>query len=336
MNDVTEKGSTSTDSDAVEASEEPSVSEVAEETVSEEAEDSKPEKERFTMFVGNVPFETTDADLSELFSKYGTVELVSLPRERSSGRSRGFAFVDMSSKEEVSAAIDGLNGALVGGRAIRVVESVPKEDLQKKEPQKYDESAQKIYVGNLPFQTQKEDLMDFFSKYGGVREVYVPVDTSTGNQRGFAFVTMDAGDAEKAIKEADGASFSGRTITVSKPLPRGEKSSRNAGPPRTKMYVGNLSFYTEIDTIMDMFEEFGEVIDAYMPEDRETGGSRGFAFVTMSAEDAKKAIDKIDGCELDGRIVRVNEAQPKGRRQMRDEGENLSDEAFEGSTDEPI
>jgi RNA recognition motif-containing protein len=349
VNDVTE-GSISTESDAVETSEELNVPELAEDTVSEAAEEpgadeeeenSKPEKERFTMFVGNVPFETMENDLRELFSEYGTVELVNLPRDRASGRSRGFAFVDMASKNEVTAAIDGLNGVLVGGRAIRVVESVPKEELQSRGPQKYDESAQKIYVGNIPFQTQKEDLMDFFSEYGGVREVYIPFDTTTGNQRGFAFVTMDVGDAEKAIEKADGASFFGRTITVSKPLPRGQKApSRNAGPPSTKMYVGNLSFYTELDTVMDMFEEFGEVIDAYMPEDRETGGSRGFAFVTMSAEDAKKAIDNIDGCELDGRILRVNEAQPKGRRPMPNEeeteGQNLSDEAFEGSMDEPM
>lgn len=81
---------------------------------------------------------------------------------------------------------------------------------------------------------------------------------------------------------------------------------------RTKLYVGNLSFYSTIDTIQDFFEHYGTVHDCYLPEDKETGGSRGFAFVTMDAEGAAAAIEEADGYELDGRIIRVNEAQPKG------------------------
>lgn len=88
---------------------------------------------------------------------------------------------------------------------------------------------------------------------------------------------------------------------------------------RTKLYVGNLSFYTTLDTIEDLFSEFGTVHDCYLPEDRERGGSRGFAFVTMENEDAGRAIDETDGYELDGRIIRVNEAQPKGQQNRRDD-----------------
>lgn len=66
------------------------------------------------------------------------------------------------------------------------------------------------------------------------------------------------------------------------------------------------------DTLRELFEEFGEVHDCYMPEDPETGGSRGFGFVTLDKEVSEAAIDATNGCELDGRIIRVNEAQPKG------------------------
>ena len=54
------------------------------------------------------------------------------------------------------------------------------------------------------------------------------------------------------------------------------------------------------------------MIDCYIPVDRETGQHRGFAFVTMDPDDALRAADETDGYELDGRILRVNEAQPKG------------------------
>ena len=82
----------------------------------------------------------------------------------------------------------------------------------------------------------------------------------------------------------------------------------------TKLYVGNLSWGTEEEGLRELFEEYGKVIDCYIPTDRETGQHRGFAFVSMDPEDALRAADETDGYELDGRILRVNEAQPKGSR----------------------
>ena len=59
-------------------------------------------------------------------------------------------------------------------------------------------------------------------------------------------------------------------------------------------------------------------MDCYMPEDRETGRSRGFAFVQMLPEDAMRAAEELDGFDMDGRILRVNEARPKGYREERE------------------
>lgn len=78
-----------------------------------------------------------------------------------------------------------------------------------------------------------------------------------------------------------------------------------------KLYVGNLSFYTIPETLVEAFSEFGTVHDCYLPEDPSTGSKRGFAFVTMDKKDALRAVSELDGCEIDGRIIRVNEAQPK-------------------------
>jgi nucleolin len=78
------------------------------------------------------------------------------------------------------------------------------------------------------------------------------------------------------------------------------------------LYIGNLSWGTEEGALRELFEEYGKVIDCYIPVDRETGQHRGFAFVTMDPDDALRAADETDGYELDGRILRVNEAQPKG------------------------
>jgi RNA recognition motif-containing protein len=77
------------------------------------------------IYVGNLPFTATDAEIRTLFSAHGTVESVSLPIDRDSGRPRGFGFVEMS-QADASRAIQNLNGKEMGGRALRVNEAQDK------------------------------------------------------------------------------------------------------------------------------------------------------------------------------------------------------------------
>ncbi len=80
----------------------------------------------------------------------------------------------------------------------------------------------------------------------------------------------------------------------------------------TKLYVGNLSFDTSTQDLETMFGASGTVTSASIIEDRETGRSRGFAFVEMSsAAEAKAAITALDGKEVGGRNLKVNEAKPR-------------------------
>ena len=83
----------------------------------------------------------------------------------------------------------------------------------------------------------------------------------------------------------------------------------------TRLYVGNLSFNTTADGVRTAFQQFGNVSDVHLVTDRETGRSRGFAFVTMgTTEEAAKAIEGMDGKTLDGRPLRVNEAEQRQAR----------------------
>jgi RNA recognition motif-containing protein len=82
-----------------------------------------------------------------------------------------------------------------------------------------------------------------------------------------------------------------------------------------RLYVGNLSFNTTQATIQDAFAAMGEVREVALPTDRETGRPRGFAFVTMGTEAAAAtAISQLNGLMLDGRPIRVNEAQERPAR----------------------
>ncbi|MEM1167997.1 MAG: RNA-binding protein [Cyanobacteria bacterium P01_H01_bin.35] len=81
-----------------------------------------------SIYVGNLSYEVTQDDLSEVFKDYGTVKRVQLPTDRETGRPRGFGFVEMSTEEEEQSAIDALDGAEWMGRDIRVNKAKPRED----------------------------------------------------------------------------------------------------------------------------------------------------------------------------------------------------------------
>src|ERR1700756_1253750 len=80
------------------------------------------------LYVGNLAFQTTSQEIQELFAQAGTVQSASVVEDRETGRSRGFAFVEMSSQDEANAAIELLNGKEVSGRALKVNEAKPREN----------------------------------------------------------------------------------------------------------------------------------------------------------------------------------------------------------------
>ena len=83
----------------------------------------------------------------------------------------------------------------------------------------------------------------------------------------------------------------------------------------TKLFVGSLAWATTDDSLKQFFEAAGTVVSANVIMDRESGRSRGFGFVELSSdEEAKKAVDELNGKELDGRPIVVNEAKPRGER----------------------
>ena len=102
-----------------------------------------------------------------------------------------------------------------------------------------------------------------------------------------------------------------------------------------EIYVGNLAYATTDDGLKAAFAQFGEVTAVRVVTDRMTGRSKGFGFVTMpDAAQAQAAIDALNGHELDGRTVRVNESQPKPREERGGfRGGDLLADGFEAVAD---
>lgn len=90
------------------------------------------------------------------------------------------------------------------------------------------------------------------------------------------------------------------------------------------IFVSNINYATQEQSLQDLFSEFGEVSSAKIITDRETGRSRGFGFVEMNDEDGKNAIESLNGKELDGKELNVSEAKPREDKPRRSFDNNRS------------
>ncbi|CAJ1937159.1 unnamed protein product [Cylindrotheca closterium] len=272
--------------------------------------------ERHTIYIGNLPYSTTVRDVRALVEDIADVRYIKLPKDREVDRIKGFGFVDVASADDVLKIVDALNGFEMEGRQLRVSRSLEKDQIRSTKREVV--GSKKLYIGNLSYKCTKEHLSEYIGEFGQLTDVFIPQD-NYGNPRGFAFIAVKDEDVEAVIEGADGKEFMGRPIAVNHPLPPGEKSpKRKERPGRLKLYVGNLAFYTSSETLSEVFSEFGDVFDVYIPRDIETDRARGFGFVSMGSEAGNAAIDALDGCELDGRIISVNAAKPREEKQNSD------------------
>ncbi|XP_052147506.1 29 kDa ribonucleoprotein A, chloroplastic-like [Oryza glaberrima] len=178
----------------------------------------------------------------------------------------------------------------------------------------------RVFVGNLPFSVDSAQLAGLFEQAGSVEMVEVIYDKLTGRSRGFGFVTMSSvEEVEAAVEQFNGYILDGRSLRVnSGPPPPREQSSRRA--PRgeaNRVYVGNLSWGVDNAALANLFSGEGEVLEAKVIYDRESGRSRGFGFVTYgSAEEVENAVSNLDGADMDGRQIRVTVAESKPPRRQ--------------------
>ncbi|KAK8937824.1 hypothetical protein KSP40_PGU005652 [Platanthera guangdongensis] len=176
----------------------------------------------------------------------------------------------------------------------------------------------KLFVGNLPYDVDSEKLAHLFEKAGIVEVAEVIYNRETGQSRGFGFVNMsNVEEAQKAMELFNRYDCNGRLLTVNIASPRGSlpEKPRREFEPSVRIYVGNLPWQVDDSGLEQIFSQHGEVVNARVVYDRETGRSRGFGFVTMASKrDHENAIEALDGKDLDGRPIRVNVAEERPRR----------------------
>ncbi|XP_054805944.1 31 kDa ribonucleoprotein, chloroplastic [Prosopis cineraria] len=171
------------------------------------------------LYFGNLPYSVDSAQLAAIIQDYGSPELIEVLYHRETGKSRGFAFVTMSSVEDCYTVIENLDGTEYLGRTLRVNFSdkpKPKEPL-------YPETEHKLFVGNLSWSVTSESLTKAFQEYGNVVGARVLYDGETGRSRGYGFVCYSTkSEMEAALTSLNGVELEGREMRVS--LAEGKRS----------------------------------------------------------------------------------------------------------------
>ncbi|XP_062108961.1 28 kDa ribonucleoprotein, chloroplastic [Humulus lupulus] len=175
--------------------------------------------ENTKLYFGNLPYSVDSAQLAGIIQDYGSPELIEVLYDRDTGRSRGFAFVTMSTIEDCKAVIQNLDGSQYMGRMLRVNFSdkpKPKEPL-------YPETEYKLFVGNLSWSVTSESLTNAFQEYGNVVGARVLYDGDTGKSRGYGFVCFATkAEMDIALDSLNGVELEGRSMRVS--LAEGKRS----------------------------------------------------------------------------------------------------------------
>jgi len=194
------------------------------------------------LFVAGLSESVTEDALREIFEAAGgSVVDVSLPRDRATGRPRGFGFVTFSTAEEAAQARNSLDGSLQAGRAMSV-RPFSSEPPRRGETRGETGGAgagedRTLYVGNLPYDASQQEVADFLGEngVGPIVRVHLPMGPD-GRPRGFGFVTLGTAEAaNEAIIKLRGVEVRGRRLLVNIAHPRGaapggERGGRSAGP----------------------------------------------------------------------------------------------------------
>merc|ERR1712225_10389 len=191
-----------------------------------------------------------------------------------------------------------------------------------------DTGSKNLFVGNLSWNVDDDWLLREFEEFGEISGARVISDKATGRSKGFGYVEFtSSASAAAALKAKKGSMIDGREANVDFSTPRSDAPPRDRAqsraqaygdsqnPPSDTLFLGNLSFDADENTVGEAFGEHGTVINVRLPTDMETGNPKGFGYVTFSSiDDAKTAFEAMTGADIAGRPVRLDYATPKPDR----------------------
>lgn len=272
-----------------------------------------------SLYVGDLQSDVNETQLFEIFKQVGPVASIRVCRDAVTRRSLGYAYVNYHNMTDAERALDLLNYQEIKGKPCRIMWSQRDPSLRKV-------GAGNIFIKNLDKGIDNKTLYDTFATFGNILSCKVATDEN-GVSRGFGFVHYDSDEsAAKAIENVNGKLLNGKKAFVGFFIPRRDREKNNSMQPKwTNIFVKNLSKEINDEMFVQLFSKHGTITSYVLQKDGE-GKSKGFGFVNYEKhEEAQKAIDELNGKEIEGQEIYVGKAQKKAERekQLREMFEKL-------------
>uniref|UniRef100_A0A8C1DQY4 Polyadenylate-binding protein n=1 Tax=Cyprinus carpio carpio TaxID=630221 RepID=A0A8C1DQY4_CYPCA len=267
---------------------------------------SAPSYPMASLYVGDLHPDVTEAMLYEKFSPAGPILSIRVCRDMMTRRSLGYAYVNFQQPADAERALDTMNFDVIKGRPLRIMWSQRDPSLRKS-------GVGNIFIKNLDKSIDNKALYDTFSAFGNILSCKVVCDEN--GSKGYGFVHFETHEAaERAIEKMNGMLLNDRKVFVGRFKSRKEREAEMGARAKefTNVYIKNFGEDMDDEKLKEVFSPALSI--RVMTDDG--GKSRGFGFVSFERhEDAQKAVDEMNGKELNGKQVYVGRAQKKGERQ---------------------
>uniref|UniRef100_A0A669C6K7 Polyadenylate-binding protein n=1 Tax=Oreochromis niloticus TaxID=8128 RepID=A0A669C6K7_ORENI len=259
---------------------------------------SAPSYPMASLYVGDLHQDVTEAMLYEKFSPAGAILSIRVCRDMITRRSLGYAYVNFQQPADAERALDTMNFDVIKGQPVRIMWSQRDPSLRKS-------GVGNIFIKNLDKSIDNKALYDTFSAFGNILSCKVVCDENGSKGYGFVhFETQEA--AERAIEKMNGMLLNDR---------KREAELGARAKEFTNVYIKNFGDEMDDEKLRELFSKYGNAMSIRVMTD-ENGKSRGFGFVSFERhEDAQKAVDEMNGKEMNGKLMYVGRAQKKVERQ---------------------
>lgn len=261
-----------------------------------------------SLYVGDLHPEVSEAMLFEKFSTAGPVLSIRVCRDMITRRSLGYAYVNYQQPADAERALDTMNFDTIKGRPIRIMWSQRDPSIRKS-------GVGNVFIKNLDKGIDNKALYDTFSAFGNILSCKIVTDEG-GNSKGYGFVHFETEEAARvAIEKVNGMLLNGKKVFVGRFMNRRERMEILGDKAKkfTNVYIKNFGHSFDDEKLRALFDGFGNIVSAkVMAGD----GKTGFGFVSFEdAETAQRAVEELNGKDVDGRDLYVGRAQKKAERQ---------------------